>query len=76
MLTGLRYFERPVKLNTMGVNEKRAFSWGVVDMEALAKCIIVICKQLLEIVLAEQRLVTLESPTYILGNIYSFYFFH
>ena len=69
MLTGLRYFERPIKLNTMGVTEKRAFSWGVVNMEALAKCIIVICQQLLEIVLGEQRLVTLESPTYILGNI-------
>ena len=70
MLTGLRYFERPIKINTHGAHEKGAFSWGVVDMEALAKCILVICQQLLDIVLDEPRLVVLESPTYILGKFY------
>jgi len=70
MLTGLRYFERPIKINTHGAHEKGAFSWGVVDMEALAKCILVICQQLLDIVLDEPRLVVLESPTYILGDLH------
>ena len=69
MLTGLRYFERPVKSSVSGIKPKEAMSWGIVDMEALAKCILVICQQMLEIVAEEPRLVKLESPTYILGNL-------
>ena len=68
MLTGLKYFERPIKVNSAGVNPKSALSWGVVDMDALARCILVICQQILDIVSIEPRLVKLESPTYILGK--------
>ena len=67
MLTGLRYFERPIKTNPAGVNPKGALSWGVVDMDALAKCILVICQQVLDIFSDEPRLMRLDSPTYILG---------
>eukprot|EP00795_Rhopilema_esculentum_P015161 gene15161-6353_t len=70
MLTGLKYFERPIKVNSAGVNPKSAFTWGVVDMDALARCILVICQQVLDIVSIEPRLVKLESPTYILGDVH------
>eukprot|EP00794_Sanderia_malayensis_P014108 gene14108-15582_t len=70
MLTGLRYFERPVKTTMKDIKPKGPLSWGIVDMDALAKCILAICQQMLQIVSQEPRLVKLESPTYILGDLH------
>jgi len=66
MLTGLRYFERAIKTSNDVVKE--SFSWGKVDMETMGRCLIVICKNLQEIISLEDRLVQISAPCYILGN--------
>ena len=67
MLTGLRYFERPIKADVGGLKPKDALSWGIVDKEALAKCLTLICQKILEIVSEEPRLLRVDSPAFILG---------
>ncbi|KAK3084884.1 hypothetical protein FSP39_020780 [Pinctada imbricata] len=71
MLTGLRYFERAIK----GDNgpSKAAFDWGQVDTNALAKCLLTLCRQVKESLCEEPRLVKLKSPVYILGDIHGNY---
>ena len=75
MLNGLRYYERPIKeVDTANTNEmivtKEAFRWGRVDMTAMAKCLILICRHLKEIVSEENRLLRINAPCYILGDIH------
>ncbi|XP_067121609.1 uncharacterized protein [Centruroides vittatus] len=74
MLTGLRYFERPVKresaTNGAKIIEKKALDWGKVDHKALAHCLLIICQQAQQVMAKEPRLLCLNSPTYILGDIH------
>ncbi|CAB4012802.1 Serine threonine- phosphatase BSU1, partial [Paramuricea clavata] len=70
MLFGLRYFERPINNSPGGNSSKEAFSWGEVDMNSFAKCILSTCHSLREILTNEPRLLKIDSPTYILGDIH------
>lgn len=74
MLTGLRYFERPVKkensTNGTKIIEKKALDWGKVDRKALAHCLLIICQQAQQVMAKEPRLLCMNSPTYILGDIH------
>ena len=69
MLTGLRYFERAIKSNNDSNSlAKESFSWGKVDMDTMGRCLIVICKNLQEIISMEDRLIHIPAPCYILGD--------
>lgn len=63
MLCGLRYFERA------GEN-KEAYSWGATDCTALARRLTGICEAVHFLLSKEDRLITLHSPAYILGDIH------
>lgn len=69
MLTGLRYFERPIKDNNSTV-VKESFSWGKVDMTAMARCLLLICQSMQELLSSESRLLKVSAPCYILGDIH------
>lgn len=47
---------------------QNAFDWGQVDKNALAKCLLTLCRQLQDILSEEPRLLKLKSPMYILGR--------
>ncbi|CAF1226969.1 unnamed protein product [Adineta steineri] len=68
MLNGLRYFERGSKEG--GPALKDAFTWGKVDMSAMARCLLVLCKQIYSIFIKESRLLRVSSACYILGDLH------
>jgi hypothetical protein len=68
MLTGLRYFEKAIKEDNLITKE--AFSWGKVDMQAMARCLILICQHVQDLLINEDRLLHINSPCYILGDIH------
>ena len=67
MLSGLKYFEHPLK-NKAGERQKEAYDWGDVDKSAMARCLIPILRQVRELLKEEPRLLRLKSPVYILGE--------
>lgn len=80
LLSGLRYFERAImeehlanKPNSGMRLPKEAFTWGEVDMQALFRCLQSLCRQVKDIMSLEPRLLRLNSPTYILGDIHGNY---
>jgi hypothetical protein len=76
MLNGLRYFEKSIKQSSSSSSinliesalAKDAFSWGKVDMSTMARCLIIICKHVQELVAVEDRLLRVPAPCYVLGN--------
>lgn len=75
MINGLRYYERLIKETpSTGSKEpvivKDPFSWGKVDMTAMARCLIMLCRNVKEIVSCEPRLLRINAPCYILGDIH------
>ncbi|CAF1349139.1 unnamed protein product [Didymodactylos carnosus] len=68
MLNGLRYFERGSKEG--GPALKEPFTWGKVDMGAMARCLMVLCKQIYTIFLKEDRMIRVSSACYILGDLH------
>lgn len=67
MLSGLRYFEHALRDDGRGKN-KRALSWGAIDMSSVAKCFIAICQQAINVCSSESRLLEVKSPCYVLGK--------
>ena len=53
---------------------QEAFDWGQVDKNALAKCLMALCRQCKDVLREEPRLIKVKSPTYILG-VYSHFSF-
>ena len=47
-----------------------ALSWGSVDMQTVAASLIELCQQARNLFLQEPRLIRLNTPTYILGDIH------
>ena len=76
MLFGLRYFERAINNSPGGSSSKEAFSWGEVDMNSFAKCILSTCHSVRDILSNEPRLLKIDSPTYILGEFHALLSFH
>ena len=74
MLSGLRYFERVIKevspLTKEPIVAKEPYSWGKVDMVSMARCLVMICKHLVDTISGEPRLLRIPSPCYILGDIH------
>ncbi len=76
--SGLRYFERQIKEASATsfakgkepTVTKEAYSWGQVDMVAMARCLLLICRSLLELLAAEPRLLRVPAPCYILGDLH------
>ncbi|XP_032239117.2 uncharacterized protein LOC116618970 [Nematostella vectensis] len=72
MLAALRYFERPIKSSAatkLGAG-KEGFAWGVVEMGALANCLLSVCRSLREVVMEEPRMLRVQSPVYVLGDLH------
>lgn len=75
MLNALKYFEGGINSDTDPNNvvaSKAQFTWGDVDRSALGGCFIIICGLVKDILMQEPRLLEVESPTYILGEVYSY----
>ena len=76
MLNGLRYYERAIKEASAPGNQgpvnilKPAFNWGKVDMNSMAKCLVMMCKHVQEVMAKEERLIRINAPCYILGDIH------
>ncbi|KAG8195278.1 hypothetical protein JTE90_028429 [Oedothorax gibbosus] len=71
MLQGLSYFEHTIKSDPKSSRSpKEAFSWGNTDRDALARCLISICKSAHDVISKEDRLLRLSSPAYVLGDIH------
>ena len=57
-------------LDFNSISLKDAFSWGKVDMVSMARCLLIICKTVYDIVSSEDRLLKISAPCYILGKLF------
>lgn len=69
MLRGLRYFERGYQSKDPKLKDKMPYSWGPVDMRTVASALIDLCKEVRAIFMQEPRLLKLNAPTYVLGEV-------
>jgi diadenosine tetraphosphatase ApaH/serine/threonine PP2A family protein phosphatase len=72
ILQRLTYFERAIEEPKDGY-AKEGFSWGNLDMAQMAECLICVCRQLVELISSEDRLLKIKSPCYILGDLHGNY---
>ncbi|XP_031568704.1 uncharacterized protein LOC116303319 isoform X2 [Actinia tenebrosa] len=72
MLAALRYFERAIKPKVMVQHPqgKPDFSWGAVEMIVLGNCLLSLCQNVKQIFMNEPRLIRIQSPVYVLGDIH------
>ncbi|KAI3378771.1 hypothetical protein SNEBB_010406 [Seison nebaliae] len=68
MIAGLRYFERTIREPTGAV--KKAYEWGKVDKTAMAKCLLTLCKDVTKVFKAEPRVLRVNAPAYVLGDLH------
>lgn len=69
MLSGLRYFEHALRDDGRG-KPKGAFSWGAIDMTSVARCFLNLCSQAVDVCASESRLIEVNSPCYVLGDLH------
>ena len=71
MLGLIRYFEQSLSKESVYEEEKPAYSWGSVEKETVAKTFLSLCTRVQDLLAAEARLVEMESPVYILGQLHA-----
>lgn len=72
MLGLIRYFEQSLSKESGYDEQKPAFSWGTVEMETVAKTFLSLCTRVQDQLATEARLVEMEAPVYILGQLLIF----
>ncbi|KAK4874556.1 hypothetical protein RN001_013916 [Aquatica leii] len=75
ILTSLRYLiqgNRNIKPPTKGTKTKDSsmYSWGQLDAAHFGKSFILICGQVKDVLKSEDRMVDVQAPTYILGDLH------
>ncbi|KAJ9584056.1 hypothetical protein L9F63_021593, partial [Diploptera punctata] len=73
LLTGLHYFCTPVAAGDAakkGARSKDAFTWGQIDPVAFGKVLLQICAKATEICRRESRLLEIQSPVFVLGDLH------
>lgn len=71
MLGLIRYFEQSLSKESVYEEQKPAYSWGTVERETVAKTFLSLCTRVQDLLAAEARLVEMESPVYILGQLFA-----
>ena len=69
MLDLIRYFEQSLSKESGFDEQKPAFSWGTVEKETVAKTFLSLCTRVQDHLATESRLVEMEAPVYILGQL-------
>ena len=73
MLDLIRYFEQSLSKESGYDEQKPAFSWGTVEKETVAKTFLSLCTRVQDKLATEARLVEMEAPVYILGQLLIFH---
>ncbi|KAJ8965146.1 hypothetical protein NQ314_004371 [Rhamnusium bicolor] len=71
LLKGLRYLTSINKTK----DPKAVYTWGQLDPNTYGRNLIAVCSQVKDILKTESRLLELNSPMYIMGNDFTFFFF-